>query len=133
MKHHKNRPLMRYRSRASVCVLRIGHRHDRDARISTHCGLVARALGADKIIYSGEKDDKLLESVQNVAQRWGGPFKVEYAESYRKVIKQAKKRKVLVLHATMYGLPIQKEIDKVRRLGKRRGILFIIGAEKVPG
>ena len=37
-----------------IVVLRLGHRIGRDARISTHCGLVARALGANKIIYSGD-------------------------------------------------------------------------------
>ena len=115
-----------------ITILRLGHRHDRDARISTHCGLVARAFGADKIIYSGEKDDKLLESVKSVTKNWGGPFKVEYSESWRKVIKQAKKKKQIIIHLTMYGLPIQKEINKIRKKG-RNNILIIIGSEKVPG
>ncbi|MFH1631226.1 MAG: tRNA (cytidine(56)-2'-O)-methyltransferase [Candidatus Aenigmatarchaeota archaeon] len=116
----------------SITILRIGHRHDRDARISTHCGLVARALGADKIIYGGEKDESLLGSVKNVAKNWGGPFKVEYAESWRKIIRQYTKKRSLVVHLTMYGLPIQKEIDRIRKKSKK-GVLIIIGAEKVPG
>ena len=50
-----------------IVVLRIGHRLKRDERVSTHCGLVSRALGANKIIYSGEKDDKMLETIINVS------------------------------------------------------------------
>jgi len=116
----------------SITILRLGHRHDRDARISTHCGLVARALGADKIIYSGEKDEKLLESVRNVVKTWGGPFKVEYSESWRKVIKQYKRKKFLIVHGTMYGIPIQKKINEIIKKRPQR-ILFIVGSEKVPG
>ena len=47
-----------------IVVLRLGHRRARDKRISTHVGLVARAFGAQKIIYSGEKDQKLLDSIK---------------------------------------------------------------------
>ena len=50
-----------------IIVLRMGHRQKRDERLSTHCGLVARALGADRIIYSGERDGKLLYSVNDVS------------------------------------------------------------------
>ncbi|MEM5871528.1 MAG: tRNA (cytidine(56)-2'-O)-methyltransferase, partial [Candidatus Aenigmatarchaeota archaeon] len=55
----------------SIYVLRLGHRIHRDERISTHCGLVARAFGADGIIYSGEHDEKLIESVKRVSEEWG--------------------------------------------------------------
>ena len=71
-----------------IVVLRIGHRPGRDERVSTHCGLVARALGASSIIYSGEKDDSLLESVKNVVDRWGGRFTASYEENIRGVIKK---------------------------------------------
>ena len=55
-----------------IKILRLGHRLGRDDRISTHCGLVARALGADEIIYTGELGKEMLESVKNISQRWGG-------------------------------------------------------------
>ena len=111
-----------------IKVLRLGHRPERDARISTQCGLVARAFGADEIIFSGEYDKKIIENLRDVVKRWGGPFKISYEKNYRTLIKRYKK-KFAVVHLTMYGLPIKKEIKKV---GKKN-MLIIIGSEKVPG
>jgi tRNA (cytidine56-2'-O)-methyltransferase len=113
-----------------ISVLRLGHRSARDARISTHCGLVARALGAAEIIYSGEPDPKLVESVRSVAKHWGGPFSASYEKSWRKVIAKYKRKGFSICHLSMYGLPIQTIIKKVR---KHRNVLVVIGAEKVPG
>jgi tRNA (cytidine56-2'-O)-methyltransferase len=110
-----------------VTVLRLGHRKKRDARLSTHCGLAARALGADSIIYSGEKDCQLLESIKKVSKQWGGRFSVSYEANWRKVIRNFHGTKV---HLTMYGLPLQ---TKIREIRKRKRILVIIGGEKVPG
>ena len=36
-----------------VTVLRLGHRRERDKRITSHLGLTARAFGADQIVLSG--------------------------------------------------------------------------------
>jgi tRNA (cytidine56-2'-O)-methyltransferase len=110
-----------------ITVLRLGHRKKRDARLSTHCGLAARALGADSIVYSGEKDQKLLDSMKKVSKNWGGKFKVSYEKDWRKTIKSFRGAKV---HLTMYGLPIQDQMKKIRG---RRDVLVIIGGEKVPG
>jgi len=111
-----------------ISILRLGHRYGRDERISTHCGLAARALGAKEIIYSGEKDKSIIESIKKVNKRWGGSFSVKYEKNYRKVIKHYKKKKFLVVHLTMYGLPIQNEMKKLRK----KNILLIVGSEKVP-
>jgi len=110
-----------------ITVLRLGHRKKRDARLSTHCGLAARALGADAIVYSGEKDEKLLSSVKNVGKRWGGRFKASYEPNWRKVIRSFKGARV---HLTMYGMPVQKKIEEIR---KKKSVLVIVGGEKVPG
>jgi len=110
-----------------ITVLRLGHRKKRDARLSTHCGLAARALGAGSIIYSGEKDQQLLDSVKKVSKNWGGKFRASYEKDWRKAIKNFHGTKV---HLTMYGLPIQ---DQIRKIRGKRDILVIIGGEKVPG
>lgn len=110
-----------------ITVLRLGHRKKRDARLSTHVGLVARAFGAQKIVFCGERDEKLLESLRCVAERWGGPFGVTYEANWRKTIKRFKGKKV---HLTMYGLPLQKQIQEIR---KHKNLLVIVGSEKVPG
>ncbi len=107
-----------------VTVLRLGHRPERDKRVTTHCALVARAFGAKELIYSGSKDDKFEKTVKDVVKSWGGPFHVKYVKSWRSVIKNHKGKKI---HLTMYGQPFES-------MPKPRGnILVIVGAEKVPG
>ncbi|MEW6295591.1 MAG: tRNA (cytidine(56)-2'-O)-methyltransferase [Candidatus Diapherotrites archaeon] len=112
-----------------VAVLRLGHRIERDKRVSSHCALVARALGAREIIFSGEEDKKLIESIKDVVNRWGGKFKVSYSRRHEKEAEEYKKKKFKIVHLTMYGLAIQKEIKKIR---KHQKIMVIVGAEKVP-
>ncbi|MEM3019534.1 MAG: tRNA (cytidine(56)-2'-O)-methyltransferase, partial [Candidatus Bathyarchaeia archaeon] len=46
----------------TVTVLRLGHRVGRDVRITTHVGLIARALGADGVVMSGQRDERVLET-----------------------------------------------------------------------
>lgn len=113
-----------------IVVLRLGHRLGRDDRISTHCGLVARAMGASSIIYSGDHDDKMAAGINDVSQRFGGRFEVGYNPSWRHVIADFKKRKFSIIHLTAYGMPLQKKIREVRR---KRNVLVIIGSEKVHG
>lgn len=113
-----------------IFVLRLGHRLGRDERVSTHVGLVSRALGAGEVIYSGEKDEKLLQSVKNVSERWGGKFKVRYENNWRKTIKSCKKKRYSIVHLTMYGMPVE---SKIRGIRSRKNILVIVGSEKVPG
>jgi tRNA (cytidine56-2'-O)-methyltransferase len=113
-----------------LTILRIGHRPGRDDRNSTHCGLVARALGADAIIYSGDEDSKMVEGLTETSQRWGGKFSVSYEKNFRKAIEAHKKRGFFIVHLTMYGLPLKKQITKIR---KNKKILVIVGSEKVPG
>ena len=71
---------------SNVTVLRLGHRLHRDDRLSTHVGLTARALGADEVIYTDDKDDAMLASVREVADKWGGSFKVSYVEDWKEPI-----------------------------------------------
>ncbi len=107
-----------------VYVLRLGHRKERDKRISTHVALTARAFGA-RGIYFDVYDEAVFESVRDVVKRWGGDFFIEHVEDWKKFIKNFKGVKV---HLTMYGIPL---IEKINELKNRR-ILAIVGAEKVP-
>ncbi len=110
-----------------ITILRLGHRHYRDQRLTTHICLTARALGAKKVILSGEKDEKIIESVKDIKERWGGDFEIEYQKNFRKAIKNFKGKK---LHLTMYGLPVQ---DKIKEIKTQKDLLIILGSEKVPG
>jgi len=109
-------------------ILRLSHRLRRDPRISTHVALVARAFGANKIYYSGQHDSSLEDSVNNITKQWGGSFKIEYIKEPIKLIKEKKQNNFYIIHLTVYGLEIQKEIQKIK---KKKNILVIIGSEKV--
>ena len=109
-----------------VWVLRLGHRRERDVRLTTHVALVARAFGCDGIILSGEKDDSVIKSVRKVVEKWGGHFEIKYERNWKKVIKRWGGKKV---HLTMYGIPVDDEIKRIRRY---KNILVIVGSEKVP-
>ncbi len=109
-----------------LTVLRLGHRHVRDARITTHVCLTARALGADNVILSGEKDDKIIASVRDISARFGGNFKISYEKNWKKVIREFPGKKV---HLTMYGMPVQKKINSIK---KHKDVLVVVGGEKVP-
>ena len=109
-------------------ILRLGHRIARDKRISTHVCLVARAFGADKIYYSGQKDSSLENSVSRIVEDFGGDFEVNYVKSYSKLIEDKKKEGYAVVHLTVYGEPVEM-ISKI----KKEKMLFIVGGEKVQG
>ena len=114
-----------------ITVLRLGHRCGRDARISTHVGLTARTLGAKHVVYSGDKDKKMMDSVRDIDERWGPSIKVSYEKNWKKVIENFEGVKV---HLTIYGLLVQDKIDEIRDKSKEKGdILIIVGGEKVPG
>ena len=110
-----------------VWVLRLGHRRIRDQRITSHCGLVARAFGADGITYSGKKDENLEKSIKKVVENWGGSFEIKYEENWKKVIKNWKGK---IVHLTMYGLPFQGSMNEIK--GCEKDLLIIVGSEKVP-
>lgn len=110
-----------------ITVLRLGHRPSRDKRISTHLLLAARAFGASEAIYTGVHDESLEESVTDVARDWGGSFKVKYADSYRKIIKEWSGK---IIHLTMYGLPAQNVVPAIREDSSPK--LIVVGGAKVP-
>jgi tRNA (cytidine56-2'-O)-methyltransferase len=113
-----------------IYVLRIGHRIERDKRVTTHVGLVARALGA-KGIFFVNTEKEIKEKIDEVTNFWGGPFKTEIIEeNWLKFIIDWKKENGIVIHLTMYGLPINNIIEEIRKKEEKK--LVVVGAEKVP-
>lgn len=111
-----------------IVVVRYGHREVRDYRVTGHCALVSRALGASKIIICGEKDESTIGTIKGVNERWGGKFKVEFSEGWLQTIKALKKKGYKIAHLTMYGMPIMEVEEKLRKLKK---LAVIIGSQKV--
>ena len=112
-----------------VAILRIGHRPERDQRVTTHVGLTARALGAQGM-YLATADKGVVQSIADVTERWGGDFFCEDNVKWRSCIREWKARGGIVVHLTMYGLNLPDMMDEIRT---REKILVIVGAEKVPG
>lgn len=112
-----------------VVILRIGHRPERDQRVTTHVGLTGRALGA-RGMYLAASDKGVVQSIADVTERWGGEYFCEDNVKWRSCIKEWKAEGGIVVHLTMYGLNLPDVIGEIR---PKRKILVIVGAEKVPG
>ncbi len=107
-----------------IVVFRLSHRLPRDERVTTHVALVARAFGAKKMYYTGERDKEMEESVKKVVEKWGGNFEVEHTDTSK--LKELKREGYSLIHLTMYGQRIETislPSDKV---------VLIVGGEKVP-
>ncbi|NJF25007.1 tRNA (cytidine(56)-2'-O)-methyltransferase [Thermococcus sp. Bubb.Bath] len=116
-----------------ITVLRLGHRPERDKRITTHVALTARAFGAERIIIAAEEDEHVRESVEDVVRRWGGPFEITFNPSWKKVLREWKESGGVISHLTMYGIHIDDAIPKIREeLKTGKDVLVVVGAEKVP-
>jgi len=113
-----------------ITVLRLGERPARDQRINTHLALVARAFGAERLIMF-YRDNSLLGSVEGVNERFGGNFTVEVRErgGWRRFLMAWNG---VVVHLTMYGLPLEEGIKRLKAIEDNREILVVIGGEKVP-
>lgn len=113
-----------------INVLRLDHRQKRDARITTHVCLTARAFGADEVTLSGDEDTKLMKNVEDVVGRWGGQFKVNYRKNYENFIDEWKNNGGEVVHLTMYGSQVQEVIGEIRDSPKDK--LVVVGGARVP-
>ncbi|NLL94358.1 MAG: tRNA (cytidine(56)-2'-O)-methyltransferase [Thermoplasmatales archaeon] len=105
--------------------MRMGHRPQRDKRVTTHVALVARALGADGIFVDAA-DAVLEESVRSVVDRFGGDFEIETGVGWREAIRRTG---CATVHLTMYGQRVDDALGKIPRGGD---LLIMVGAEKVP-
>ena len=114
----------------NIEVLRLGHRPQRDKRITTHVCLTARALGA-RGVRIAEEDASVVASVRDVAGRFGGDFHVESGTGWKGPIKAWQAAGGRVVHLTMYGLPLAEAAAAIRAAGQ--DVLVVVGAEKVPG
>lgn len=115
---------------ADIVVLRVGHRPGRDDRMTTHVGLTARAMGADRFLLAAAQAGP-LERIDDVTARFGGPFETDRIDSAHAFLHGWDGA---VAHLTMYGMPIQDRIGAIRPAidADRSGLAVVVGAEKVP-
>lgn len=111
-----------------IVILRLGHRPQRDKRITTHVGLTARAFGAQRMLLASD-DLKLADNIADVSARWGGDFTVENNVSWKAEIKKWKDEGGRVCHLSMYGINLPDAVNEISRCEK---LMIVVGAEKVP-
>ena len=110
---------------SDIWIMRIGHRPERDKRVTTHVALSSRALGA-KGIYVDTPDPVLEENIRSVVDRFGGDYQIKTGVTWKEAIKDFKGK---VVHLTMYG---QQVVDAIPKIPKDEDIMVIVGASKVP-
>lgn len=115
-----------------IVVLRWGHRVHRDARLTSHVALTARALGCSGFILSDSKDSNLKETVEKIGQNWGGEFVFKMGDSWKSTVKNWKNNGGLIVHLTAYGENIQTSDVLSRIKLSKKNILLIVGSQKVP-
>jgi len=114
----------------NVNVLRLDHRFERDVRITTHVCLASRAFGASKIYLSGDKDKKLMKNIEELVERWGGSFEIEYKKNYMNLIDEWRNKGGKVIHLTMYGSQVQNVIENIKKSLEDK--LIVVGGSRVP-
>ena len=101
---------------SDIWIMRIGHRPERDKRVTTHVALSSRALGA-KGIYVDTEDPVLEENIRSVATRFGGDYSIQTGVTWQKATKDFKGKRV---DEALPKIPTDEDI------------MVIVGAEKVP-
>lgn len=112
---------------SEVVVLRLGHRPGRDERMTTHVGLTARALGADRVVIAGNAS-KSVDTIEDITERFGGPFEVTLTDEHKALIRDWNGT---VVHLTMYGERVQDVEEEIRDAHRDEPVLVVVGAEKV--
>ncbi len=118
--------------RTKLVVLRWGHRPQRDARLTSHVALTARALGASGFVLSDSQDAHIKETVEKIAEVWGGDFSFEMGARWRNIVREWKGDGGIVVHLTAYGENIQTSNVLERIRGLQKDVLVIVGSQKVP-
>ena len=96
--------------------------------MTTHIGLTARALGADRVLFVGDASQS-ARTVRDITDRFGGPFSAEVIEAYRPVIRDWEGS---VVHLTMYGERVEDVEGDIREAHAEEPLLVVVGSEKVP-
>jgi tRNA (cytidine56-2'-O)-methyltransferase len=109
-------------------VLRLGHRPQRDRRLTTHVCLTARAFGADAVLVDAG-DPRVEETVEDVVERFGGPFELEMGVP---AAGRMRAHDGPVVHLTMYGEPMGEVLPGLEGApAVPQDLMVAVGAGKV--
>ena len=116
--------------RPDVTVVRLGHRQQRDKRITSHLGLTARAMGANNFVLCGDEDQGVLDTLSDVTDNFGGDFSSEHHAKPMGFLRHFTKQGGRIVHLTMYGEPHDTVTSTIPTDGP---IAVVVGGAKVPG
>ncbi len=104
----------------------------RDARLTSHVALAARAFGASGFLLSDTTDEHLKATVEKVTKTWGGNFRFEMGLPWKKAVNDWKASGGIIVHLTIYGENVQTSdvLSRIRDCGKN--VLLLVGSQKVP-
>jgi tRNA (cytidine56-2'-O)-methyltransferase len=111
-----------------IILLRLGHRPERDKRITTHVGLTARLLGAEGMLLASD-DPGIVQTLEDVVKRWGGNFYIQNNVNFKQEIRKWKAEGGKVCHLSMYGVNLPDVTAELKQCEK---LMIVVGAEKVP-
>jgi len=97
-------------------------------------GLVSRALGANEFLVSGDKNNKMFETINQVTKTFGGVFRTKHLDSPMTWIRNYKSEEKggingTIIHLTMYGEDYRKIVPLIP---KNKPLAIIVGGAKVP-
>ena len=116
--------------RPEITVVRLGHRQQRDKRITSHLGLTARAMGATHFVLCGDDDEKVLETMEDVTETFGGNFTAEHHAKPLGFLRHFAKQGGQIVHLTMYGEDFESATSTIPT---EAPIAVVVGGAKVPG
>ena len=126
----KKRRLRPESVRPNVTVVRLGHRQQRDKRITSHLGLTARAMGATHFVLCGDEDQGVLDTLFDVTENFGGEFSSEHHPKALGYLRHFAKQGGRIVHLTMYGEPHDSVTQDIPTDAP---IAVVVGGVKVPG
>ena len=116
--------------RPDITVVRLGHRQQRDKRITSHLGLTARAMGASHFVLCGDDDEKVLDTLADVTETFGGEFSAEHHAKPLGFLRHFAKQGGCIVHLTMYGEDFESATSTIPTDAP---IAVVVGGAKVPG
>jgi len=116
--------------RPEITVVRLGHRQQRDKRITSHLGLTARAMGAAHFVLCGDDDHKVLETLADVTETFGGTFTAEHHAKPLGFLRHFAKQGGKIVHLTMYGENFEQATQEIPT---EQPVAVVVGGAKVPG
>ena len=116
--------------RPEITVVRLGHRQQRDKRITSHLGLTARAMGASHFVLCGDDDEKVIQTLSDVTETFGGDFTAEHHNKPMGFLRHFSKQGGKIVHLTMYGEDFAKSTSSIPT---DVAIAVVVGGSKVPG